>query len=99
VLSWWVFGIFVVSLITIFSTIFTSNSGVLLSTGGVVFASYLLGVIPKINKFLPTFLTDGNSLIYGVLGASKYVIALIITIVLTLICFISSVIIFNKKQL
>lgn len=96
---WWLFGVWVVLLMTLFSTAFNSNSGVLLGTGGVVLASYLLGLLPKISKYLPTRLADGNSLIYGVAEANGYTVSIIITALFGLLCFAVSIPIFNKKQL
>ena len=60
VVCWWVFGLWVISLTVLFSTVSTSNTGVLLGAGGVVLASYLLGMIPKIGKYLPTRLTSST---------------------------------------
>lgn len=96
---WWLFGVWVVLLMTLFSTAFNSNSGVLLGTGGVVLASYLLGLLPKISKYLPTRLADGNSLIYGVAEANAYTVAILLTACMGLLCFVVSITIFNKKQL
>ena len=42
----------VISLMILFSTIANSNTGVLVGTGSVVLASYLLGLLPKISKYL-----------------------------------------------
>ena len=99
VACWWIFGVFVISLITLFSTLSSSSTGVLIGTGGTVLVSYLLGMLPKINRYLPSLLADGNSLIYGVLEPKAYVPAVLITAVATLICFAVSIPIFNKKQL
>jgi len=96
---WWLFGIFVISLMTLFSTISTSNTGVLLGTGSVVLVSYLLGLLPEVGKYLPTFLTDGSSLIYGAAEARAYTSAVAVTTASSLICFIVSIPAFNKKQL
>ena len=83
----------------LFSTIANSNTGVLVGTGSVVLASYLLGLLPKISKYLPTLLANGNPLIYGVAEAKTYIVAILITVVASLICFAVSIPIFNKKQL
>lgn len=99
VVCWWLFGVFVISLIILLSTIENSNTGVLVGTGSIVLVSYLLGLLPKISKYLPTFLADGNSLIYGVAEEKSYVAAMVITMVASLICFAVSIPIFNKKQL
>ncbi len=99
VVCWWMFGVCVISLMTLFSTIANSNTGVLVGTGSVVLVSYLLGLLPKISKYLPTFLADGNSLIYGVAEEKSYVAAIIVTVGVSLICFVASIPIFNRKQL
>lgn len=98
-ICWWVFGLWVVSLLILFSTLAGENTGVLVGTGGVVLASSLLSFFPKLQKFLPTLLTDGNSLIYGAAEASKYTPALLVAAGMALTCFAASIPIFNKKQL
>jgi ABC-2 type transport system permease protein len=99
VLCWWLFGLWVIALLVLFSSLAKENTGVLLGTGGVVLICSLFSFIPKVQKFLPTQLTDGNSLIYGVTEIDKYVPALVIAGVMTLVCFAVSIPIFNKKQL
>jgi ABC-2 type transport system permease protein len=98
-LCWWIFGLLVIALVVLFSTVSTANTGVLLGTGGVVLVSYLLSMLPKISKYLPTHLTDGNSLIYGVAQTGAYTAALIISAVTALACFVGGLVVFNKKQL
>ena len=89
----------VIALMVLFSTVSSSNTGVLLGTGGVVLASYLVGLLPKCGKYLPTFLMDGNYLIYGLAETKAYMTSLIIAIAASVICFAISIPIFNKKQL
>ncbi len=99
VVCWWLFGVMVIALMVLFSTVSSSNTSVLLGTGGVVLACYLVGLLPKINKYLPTVLADGNSLIYGIKEENAYTAAIIIAVIATVLCLIISVPIFNKKQL
>ena len=99
VVCWWLFGVFVISLMTLFSVLFSSNTGVLLGVGAVSLALYIVGLIPKVEKYLPTALTDGNSLIYGLAEAEKYTPSIIITAALSIVLFAVSIPIFNKKQL
>ena len=96
---WWLFGLWVISLIVLFSTVSSTSSGVLIGTGGVIFLSYMLGLIPKASKYLPTLLTDGNSLIYGAAKADTYGKAITVTLIMTAVCFAASIPLFNKKQL
>lgn len=99
VLCWYLFGLFVIALMTIFSTLSNSNTGVLLGTGCVVFSSYFIGLLPKVNKYLPTLLMDGNSLIYGKADTDTYTTAIIITVIAIVVLFAISIPIFNKKHL
>lgn len=96
---WWVFGLWVIALMVLFSTLSSANTGVLVGTGGVVLVSYLVGMIPKVTRYLPTMLTDGNSLIYGAKTPEDYTAALIVACVTAAASFAVSLTLFNKKQL
>ena len=98
-LCYWIFGIFALSLVIFFSSIANTNSGVLIGCGGVIFGSFLVSLIPKVNKYLPTLLSDGVSLIYGTEGVKFYTPSLIITSVLIIIAISATIPLFNKKQL
>ncbi|MBQ7406354.1 MAG: ABC transporter permease subunit [Clostridia bacterium] len=95
----WLFGIFIIALMVFFSTVSTANTGVLLGTGGTVFSCYLIGLVQKANKYLPTMLMDGNSLIHGTKSAEEYTAAIIITASITLFLFAASIPVFDKKRL
>jgi len=99
VVAWWLFGLFITSLITLFSTLSATSTGVFLGTGGSVLLSYSLGLLPELGRYLPTMLMNGTTLIYGATEAREYSAAIAVTIILTLICFAVSIPIFNKKQL
>lgn len=94
----WIFGVLIVGLMMLFSTLSGSNTGVLVGTGGVVLVSYLLSMVPKITKYLPTQLMDGTSLVYGKTAPEDYMAALIITAAISIACFIISIPVFNKKS-
>ena len=97
--SWWLFGLWVIALMILFSCVANASSGVLLGTGGIVLVCYLLAMIPKISNYLPTKLSDGNPLIYAAAEAKDYSSALIITAAMFVIFFPVSIAAFNKKQL
>lgn len=99
IVCWWLFGVMIVAVMVLFSAVAKSNTGVLLGTGGVVLASYLIALLPKCSKYLPTVLADGNSLIYGIKEENAYTAAIIIAVVATVLCLIISIPLFNKKQL
>ncbi|MBO7177304.1 MAG: ABC transporter permease subunit [Clostridia bacterium] len=99
VICWWIFGLWVVALMIVFSSVARTNSMVLLGTGGIVLLSYLLGLLPKCNDIFPTCLTDGNSLIYGLADPEAYTTALITAISSGALCLILSIPLFHRKQL
>ena len=95
----WLFGVLILFLNIMFSTVFSSNASVLLSTGGIVAVSFFVSMIPRAGKLLPTKLLDGNSLIYGTVAFSEYIPAAIIATVVLILSFVVSVFVFNKKQI
>ncbi len=99
VMCWWVFGLWVIGLLVLFSVVADNNSVVLALTGGTVAASWLLEFLPKAKNWLPTILMDGNSLIYGVQGTDVYHKPLAAALLTTVACLMISVPVFNKKQL
>ena len=99
VILWWVFGIFVVVLMTLFSTIFNSSTASLAVVGGIVFGVYFLSVLPGISRFLPTSIANSATLIYGLKEAIYYLPAIIITVVLIIVIPVISILRFNKKKL
>ena len=99
VVAWWIFGLWVISLVTLFSTVFTSNSNVLTATAAIVLLSYIISIFPKISEYMPTLLADGNSLIYAKTTPDTYFSALAVTIITGITALVLSVPIFNKKQL
>ena len=98
-LCWWVMGVMVICLSVLFSVIARTNIVVLAGTGSVFFALYLIGMLPKIDRFIPTLLMDTTSLIYGLKEESYYVPALVIAVLISVVSIILSVPIFNKKRI
>ena len=99
VLYWWVFGIFIISVMILFSTLSRSSTGVLLCSGGIVFAMYIIGFVSEIKKYLPVMLTDANSLIYGTAEPKTYVGALVVALVTGVACLVFGIFALNRKQL
>ena len=99
VVCWWLFGLWVCMLAVLFSTLASSNTGVLTGTGGVVVAAYVITLFPKWKKYSPAMLMDGNSLIYGVEDAQTYMTAVVLTVIFMVVCLNVSIPILNKKQI
>ena len=99
VLFYWIAGVFIVALVVLFSVVFSNSTGVLLGTGGVIAASYLVAMVPKAANFLPTKLMSTAGLLAGVDDVADYREALIVTIVIIVLALVTSVPILNKKKL
>ena len=94
---WWLFGIFTVALMVLFSVLTSGYSGVLLGTGGCVLASYILSMIPKLTPYLPTTLMNSGALLTGAESAEDFIRAVVVTAVATLACLAVSLPLFNKR--
>lgn len=98
VVIWWLFGNFTIFLLVFFSAISTNNTEVLLGTGAVVLGMYLVGLIPKVKKYMPTKLMETAGLLVGVEEASAYGCAILATLVICVGCLIAGIFLFNKKK-
>lgn len=96
---WWLFGVWVISLITFFSVICKSNTGVLLGTGGSVLVSYVVGLFPKVKAFTPAMLMDAMPLLSGAAEMDAYKDAVYVTVILCILLVGASVPLFNKKNI
>lgn len=96
---WWLFGVWIIGLIVLFSVLVKSYTGVLLGTGGSVLGVYLISFFPKAWKYTPTTLMESASLLIGTKSIEDYGIAVLITILLVVICLIVSITAMNRKQL
>ena len=99
VMIMYVFGVYVLSLMILFSVISKSMSGVLIGCGGTVFAFSLLSIIPKCAKYFPNKLMDGMALLKGDLNTGDYKYAVVVTIILIIFNIGISSYIFKKKAL
>ncbi|MDD3415923.1 MAG: ABC transporter permease subunit [Lachnospiraceae bacterium] len=96
---WWLFGVWVICLVILFSSLLQNNTGVTLCTGGTVFLAYLLGIMPKVTVYSPTMLMDVNSLLINAEGIDTYIKAIVVAAVLCIVCVAVSIPVINRKQL
>lgn len=96
---WWLFGIWVICLIVLFSSLLQNNTGVALCIGGIVLLAYLLSIIPNVKAYSPTILMNTNSLLMGLEEIDTYIKAIVITVFLCIVCVAVSIPIINKRQL
>lgn len=95
----YLFGLWLISVILPASAVLKSAPFVSLTTGVVFLAAYLPGMIPKISKYLPVYLMESSGLLTGRNHAADYFAAVVITLVLVLVNMIASVILFNKRTI
>ncbi len=98
-LMWYLFGVFAVCLVTLFSTISRGYSTVLIGTGGVILVSSVLAMIPKLKRILPIALTDGMGLLVGAEDVEKFIPAILLTIMICIVSILVSVTSMQRKQL
>lgn len=98
-LNWWLFGLWIVEAMVLFSTICRNNTGVLMGVGGVTVGSYMLGLVPKVKPYLPTKLMDGTSLMTGAATPADYREAVVIVAVMIVAFVIASIPVMNKRRI
>lgn len=91
-------GLWIISMLTLASTVFDSNVFVLLSSAAVFGLSYSLSMIPDLSKYLPTKLLSAGELLTGAASYSDFNYALIVLGVMSALFFILSFMFFNKKR-
>ena len=99
VFAWWLFGVWVISFIVLFSALLQNNAGILLCAGGTVLLTYFISVLPKVREYTPVLLMDSASLLNGVQGTDAYGRAVIITVIMGAACIFASIPVTNRKQL
>jgi len=97
--NWWLFGIFTIAVMVLFSVLTSSYSGVLLGTGACILALYLIGLLPKAAKYTPTYLMNGMNLLTGAQSADEYLAAILLSAAASVAMIAASVMVFNKKQI
>lgn len=97
--NWWLFGIWVVCLTVLFSTVFKNYSGVLLGTLFCVAVAYLLSLFPDMSDYMPTSLMNSAALLVGAEKVDVYIKSIAVTVITSVIALGLSIPIFNKKQI
>lgn len=92
-------GIWLITLIFLMSVFFNSNTSVLAAAGGVFVIVYIIGMAPKVSRYLPVQLMASSELMNGQSSPGKYLWAVIITAALSGVNIVMAVAGFNKKLL
>lgn len=96
---WWLFGVWVICLMILFSSLLSSHVGVSLSVGGTVLLAYLISVLPKAKLYSPAALMNAGALLSGAAGAEAFGRAVVTALVCSVMCVAAGIPVMNKKQL
>lgn len=99
VFCFWLFGLWVIGWLVLFSTVVGSSTQVLLGTGAVVTGAYVLGLIPVCKKLLPAKLMGGLSLLQGMEKPGDFFGSILTTCLTILLCVLAALIFFDRKKL
>ena len=91
-------GIWLITLLMLMSTLFSSSSGVTVGTGGIFFVMYLVSIVPDIKEYLPTNLMNASGLLSGAGKAGDYKWALVIVSILSVVNIVMAMVMFNRKK-
>ena len=96
-LLYYIFGLLVLALLLFFSSFLTESTQVIGAIAAVLAVVYLVGIIPKTGKYLPTKLTGGEGLLTGKLLTGDFTPAIIITLAAAAVLFFLGLHLFGKK--
>lgn len=96
---WWLMGLFLICVLTLFSAFLSSSPQVMMGVGGVYAAMYIISMFGKIKEYLPTFILDSASLMTGQSRPGDYSGAMLITIVISVLSLLAALPITHKRQL
>lgn len=96
----WMFGVFILALIFLSSTLTGGNFGGLVLTVAFLGALLVLNILPEIKEFNPVYLSSHNvELLMGSISPKEVLLSLWITVGLTAGSIWSSIALFSKKKL
>ena len=93
----YLFGIWLIALILLGSTLFRTSYGVIGFVGGVFMIVYILSMVPQIQEYLPSQLLNSMSLLLSTTYPSDYLATILITLLTSIMSIGLSLVIFNKK--
>ena len=99
VTMYWLYGVWLLAIVGLFSSFAETTMQVLLGVGGVFFLVTFLELVPKLPAKLPTALTNGLSLMQGSAKPSDFATPLIIVSACIVLCFAGGLAFIRKKKL
>lgn len=95
----WLFGIFMITLVLIFSAVSSNNTMVLIGVGAVAVVSYIVEMLPKVSEYAPTKLMGMLAILSKKGQFSDYYNAIAVTVVISLVALIGGNILFRRKRI
>ncbi len=95
----YLFGIWLIALLILISTIVTTTSFVTVGTGVVFFIVYMLSLLPDIKRYFPTKLLDASGVLVEVGKVEDYTVSIWITVIVSMIQLVIAMMVFYKKKL
>lgn len=95
----YLFGIWLISLIMLASSIVENSSAVLMIVGGVLIVAYLISLIPAAAEYSPIQLMSSGNIVSRGAKLSEFRWSAVITAGLSAVGFAGAVLTFNKKKL
>ncbi len=95
----YLFGIWLITLLMLMSTIATTTSFVTVGTGIVFFVVYMLSLLPDMKGYLPIKLLDASGLLVEVGKVGDYAIIIWITVIISVIQLAVAMGMFYKKKI
>lgn len=95
----WLFGILLMAVEMFGSVLLNSSYGCLLFTGGFIVLLFIINIVPKLQKYNPIGLASKNmAFLTGEMVIKDFTAPILISGILTVVCLVVSISIFNKKQ-
>lgn len=95
----YLFGLWLITVIIPASVFFRWNGAALLCTGAVFFIAYLVTLFPKVKEFSPACLMNAMDFMTGAADINEYTFAIGITLLCIVLNVILSIFVFNRKAI
>lgn len=99
VFAFWMFGMWLITVLGLASVCFRSSAFVLLTVAAAFGVSYLAALFPALKEYSPSYLLESASLLAGSEKPGAYMAAIFVTIGLIVAGNVLSVIVFNRKSI
>ena len=99
VFMYYLYGLYIISLMLLFSTISKTTGAALMGVGVVAFIYIILAIIPDISRLFPGKLTEGLKLIDKSESIKDFRIAILVTVVFCICNIVMAHMCFRKKKL